>query len=267
MKLVPARFVPHLFLALPVSLAVLAGACANADTGATADGDAGTTTAGKDGGKSSSASGDSGTSAKKPADGKDLVTQLDCGSCHTGKAGELAGNDSPVKGTQQYAPNLTPDKDTGIGDWTDEQIATAITTGEDDEQAELCEKMPRFKDLSNDEVAAIVKYLRSLKPVSHAAPESICPPLKTGEPDDAGVVDDASTTVTDASTTVVDASVPVDGGSSDGGSCSDYADPTTTAGCHCNPSLHTCAANGCYGGYVCQTTTNKCKASKPAGCP
>ncbi len=266
MKLVPARFAPHALLAIPFSLAVLAGACANADTGTATNDDAGAPTGKADGGKTSTASGDAGTTAKKPADGKDLVTQLDCGSCHTGKAGELAGNDSPVKGTQQYAPNLTPDSDTGIGDWTDEQIATAITTGEDDEQAELCEKMPRFKDLTDEEVAAIVKYLRSLKPVSHAAPESICPPLKTGEPDDAGVVDDASTTV-DAST-VVDASTTVDSGTTgDAGSCSDYADPNTTAGCHCNPSLHQCQANGCYGGYVCLTTTNKCKATKPAGCP
>lgn len=254
-----------------LGFAGLAGACAaDAGTGNGADtSDAGPTGTKSDSGSKTSSSGDSGsTKSSKPVDGKDLVTQLDCGGCHTGNAGELAGNETPVKGTEQYPPNLTPDKDTGLGDWSDDQIAKAIKTGVDDEGAQLCPKMPHFKDLTDEEVTAIVGYLRTLKAVKHDIPESICPPLKTGEPDDAGTTDDGGTVPDDSGTPPpVDSGTVVDAGSFDAGVCASYADPNTTAGCHCDPSLHTCQPNGCYGGYVCLTTTNKCKPSKPTGCP
>jgi hypothetical protein len=65
--------------------------------------------------------------------------------------------------------------DTGIGNWTDEQIRTAIKTGVDDENELLCETMKRFTGMSDNEVADIVVYLPSLEPVRHEIPESHCP--------------------------------------------------------------------------------------------
>ena len=68
--------------------------------------------------------------------------------------------------------NLTPDKETGLGDWTDEEIATAITTGERPDGRTLAPVMPyhAYAKLTEEDVAAIVAFLRSIKPVSHAVP-------------------------------------------------------------------------------------------------
>ncbi len=56
-----------------------------------------------------------------------------CG-CHMGQAGFLAGNaEAQVKGPFGAVsfPNITPDPETGIGDWTDQQISDAIRLGKD----------------------------------------------------------------------------------------------------------------------------------------
>ena len=57
---------------------------------------------------------------------------------------------------------------------------------------------------------------------------------------------------------------PPDAGS-DSGLCGTYAPPDLTASCPC-PAGKTCAANGCYGGWWCDTATNRCHSS-PTGCP
>ncbi len=49
------------------------------------------------------------------------------------------------------------------------------------------------------------------------------------------------------------------------GMCGSLAGPTTKAGCTCSSS-HTCAANGCYGGWWCNTASNKCQAPPTSGC-
>lgn len=106
--------------------------------------------------------------------GKQAVDARGCGGCHTGTSGFLAGNTSPVPGTQMYAPNLTPDEETGLGSWTDAQIIGALRTGTDDEGQTLCSTMPRYPDLSDAEAAAIVAYLRSLPKVRTDVPEGTC---------------------------------------------------------------------------------------------
>jgi hypothetical protein len=47
--------------------------------------------------------------------------------------------------------------------------------------------------------------------------------------------------------------------------CSDYAPPSTPAGCKAS-TTKTLDPNGCYGGYYCTLATNKCTA-KPSCCP
>lgn len=113
--------------------------------------------------------------------GAQLVKLYACASCHepTGQqGGVLSGQTTPRPGTMVYGANLTPDSATGIGDWTDAQLTSAIRTGVDDEGAELCSTMPKFSTLSESDVAAIIAYLRS-QPATHSEiPESSCPPIK-----------------------------------------------------------------------------------------
>ena len=106
--------------------------------------------------------------------GAALVKTDACAGCHTSaKGGEvLSGQDSPYTG-MQYGANLTPDKATGLGTWTDAQIGDAITKGIDDEGAMLCDAMPRFSH-TEDEVASIIAYLKSIPAVNHAVTESQC---------------------------------------------------------------------------------------------
>lgn len=73
-----------------------------------------------------------------------------------------------------YSANITPDKETGIGGWTDEQIIKAIREGVDPEGKVIFPPMPSptYNNMSDDDVKAIVAYLRTLKPVKHQVGES-----------------------------------------------------------------------------------------------
>ncbi len=73
-----------------------------------------------------------------------------------------------------YAANITPDKETGIGNWTDDQIIRAIREGVDPEGKVIFPPMPSptYNNMSDDDVEAIVAYLRTLPPVSNEVGES-----------------------------------------------------------------------------------------------
>jgi mono/diheme cytochrome c family protein len=71
-----------------------------------------------------------------------------------------------------YTPNITPDTETGIGKWTNTQVINAIRRGERPDGSKLFPIHP-YKNLSNiadDEIEALVAYLRSVKPVKSAVP-------------------------------------------------------------------------------------------------
>ena len=117
------------------------------------------------------------------ARGRYLVTVIGCGDCHTpgyffGKPDQtryLAGSDVgfaiPKLGVF-VAPNLTRDSETGLGKWTTEQIATAITTGKRPDGRVLAPIMP-WQDLANltrADARAIAAYLKSLPPIRRAVP-------------------------------------------------------------------------------------------------
>jgi mono/diheme cytochrome c family protein len=101
------------------------------------------------------------------------------------------------------APNLTPDPETGIGTWTDDQIARAIREGIGHDGRTLFPIMPyeRFRQMSDEDLASIVVYLRSLPPVKNPLPKSAVPfPVKylingVPEPVEAPVTADLSTPV------------------------------------------------------------------------
>jgi hypothetical protein len=114
------------------------------------------------------------------ARGKYLVTFGSCTDCHTpgsffGKPDMtkfLGGSDVgfAIPGLGVFVgPNLTPDKKTGLGSWTDEQIATALTTGKTPTGRTLAPVMPwhAYASLTKSDALAIVDYLKSLPPVSH----------------------------------------------------------------------------------------------------
>ena len=70
------------------------------------------------------------------------------------------------------APNLTPDPQTGSGTWTDDQLARAIREGVGHDGRALFPMMPYglYKDMSDEDLASVVVYIRSLPPVNHPLP-------------------------------------------------------------------------------------------------
>ncbi len=117
------------------------------------------------------------------ARGKYLVSIGGCNDCHTpghffGKpdmskllGGSDVGFAIPHLGVF-VGPNLTPDKATGLGNWTNAQIVAAITTGLTPQGRKLAPVMPYegFKNLTKSDALAIAAYLKSLPPVSHQVP-------------------------------------------------------------------------------------------------
>ena len=115
--------------------------------------------------------------------GRYLVESIaGCGNCHTpqgpngpepGKA--LAGGlriDEPA--FTAVASNITPDPDTGIGKWTDAQIALAIREGKRPDGSLIGPPMPigLYRGISDNDLAAMVAYLRTVPPVKHAVAKS-----------------------------------------------------------------------------------------------
>ncbi len=106
-----------------------------------------------------------------------------CGNCHTPRGGPLKGKElaggNKFGGKKApfttYSSNLTQDKETGIGNWSDEQIITAIREGMRPNGKTLGPPMPfhLYRRISDRDVKAIVEYLRSVKPVKNKVPKSV----------------------------------------------------------------------------------------------
>src|SRR5580704_6740697 len=96
---------------------------------------------------------------------------------------EGAGQVFPLQGLPGAInpPNLTPDPETGAGTWTDDQFARAIREGIGHDGRALFPLMPyqHFRSMSDEDLASIVVYLRSLPPVRNSLPTtSILFPVK-----------------------------------------------------------------------------------------
>ncbi len=114
--------------------------------------------------------------------GKYLATVMDCGGCHTtgalgGKpdpAGYFAGADVgwDMPGGVVYPANITPDKDTGIGTWSVDDIIKLLRTGARPDGREVAPIMNwrSYGQLNNQDIRALVAYLKSVPPVRHAVP-------------------------------------------------------------------------------------------------
>jgi len=123
--------------------------------------------------------------------GKYLLNIIPCTDCHTPGAllghpdmkrylgGSDVGFEVPGLGVF-YGPNLTPDKDTGLGKWTTQQIATAITTGKRPDGRMLAPPMPAewFHHMTKADALAIAAYLKTLPPVKNKVPGPFGPTQK-----------------------------------------------------------------------------------------
>jgi mono/diheme cytochrome c family protein len=156
------------------------------------------------------------TAAGKIARGKYLVDTMGCHDCHTpwkmGPKGPemdmsraLTGHPEDLKmpaapalmpgpwmmaaaGTMtawagpwgiSYTMNLTPDKETGLGDWTLEQFVATMKTGKDRGKGRaLLPPMPYFNlaKLTDEDLASVFAYLQSLPPVKNRVPQPVDPP-------------------------------------------------------------------------------------------
>jgi mono/diheme cytochrome c family protein len=71
-----------------------------------------------------------------------------------------------------YAPNITPDPDTGAGAWSDDELARAIREGVSHDGRALFPLMPylSFRTMSDEDLASVIVYLRSLRPMGRQLP-------------------------------------------------------------------------------------------------
>ncbi|HEU4710335.1 MAG TPA: hypothetical protein VFS76_02160 [Pyrinomonadaceae bacterium] len=67
-----------------------------------------------------------------------------------------------------FSPNITPDQETGAGKWTDDMLARAIREGIGHDGRALFPLMPyrSFSGLSDEDLASVIVYLRSIEPIS-----------------------------------------------------------------------------------------------------
>jgi mono/diheme cytochrome c family protein len=113
--------------------------------------------------------------------GRYLVdTVMTCHNCHTPKGPNGPQFDKALSGGLRFdeppfdatASNITPDRDTGIGNWSDAEIKTALQEGKRPAGHQLAEVMPSgfYKILTPSDLDSIVIYLRSLPPVNSKVP-------------------------------------------------------------------------------------------------
>jgi mono/diheme cytochrome c family protein len=108
------------------------------------------------------------------ARGKALINAADCASCHTADlAKPFAGGkriDTPFGAI--YSPNLTPDRDTGIGAWSDAEFLRALRYGvaRDGTRYYPAFPYPNFTKMTRDDIFAVRAYLATLSPVGNTRP-------------------------------------------------------------------------------------------------
>src|ERR1700730_10714283 len=103
--------------------------------------------------------------------GRYVAVAGDCAACHTAPGGQpFAGGlalQTPF-GTL-VAPNITPDRDTGIGDMTNDEFLASLHDGRGPNGRRLYPAMPypAYTKMSDDDVLAIRTYLATVAPVSN----------------------------------------------------------------------------------------------------
>ncbi|HEU4378808.1 MAG TPA: cytochrome c [Hyphomicrobiaceae bacterium] len=115
--------------------------------------------------------------------GQYLARIMDCTGCHTpgaliGKPDQaryLAGGDIgfQIPGLGYFwPPNLTPDKETGLGAWSEDDIVRAVRTGSRPDGRMLAPAMPwhSYAALTDKDARDLARYLKRMVPVRNAVP-------------------------------------------------------------------------------------------------
>jgi mono/diheme cytochrome c family protein len=105
-----------------------------------------------------------------------------CANCHIqrdkgkplfdrGLSGGMLFDEEPFKA---YGANITPDRETGIGNWTDAQLIKGIREGIRPDGSVIGPPMPImfYRGMSDDDLKALVAYLRAQPAVKNAVPKS-----------------------------------------------------------------------------------------------
>jgi mono/diheme cytochrome c family protein len=124
--------------------------------------------------------------AQTPAErGKYLVESImGCGNCHTpqgpnGPVVSRALSGGPPMGDGKHftaqPSNLTPDRETGLGRYTDAQLKVMIREGKRPDGSLIGPPMPFnfYRNMANADVDAIIAYLRTVPAVRNAVPKSV----------------------------------------------------------------------------------------------
>jgi mono/diheme cytochrome c family protein len=108
---------------------------------------------------------------------------LACGNCHSPKGPPAAVAGKAFSGGLRFdeppfdvtGSNITPDRETGIGGWSDAEIKNAIVRGKRRNGVQLAEIMPSafYPILTEGDLNAVVAYLRSLPPVKNKVPDPV----------------------------------------------------------------------------------------------
>src|ERR1051325_2124061 len=132
------------------------------------------------------------------ARGEYLVkSAADCFGCHSEIVKEGEGSGLPIPGREGVGaviqdetihlsltiPNITPDRETGAGAWTDEDLMRAITQGIGHDGRTLIPMMPYqwFRELGDEDLASIIVYIRSIPAVRNTLPKTELPNFLRGK--------------------------------------------------------------------------------------
>jgi mono/diheme cytochrome c family protein len=115
------------------------------------------------------------------AKGQYIFTLAGGCACHSDPKGapNAGAREIPIPMAKVYSTNLTADKETGLGSWSDQQIHDAMVKGIRRNGERLLPAMPyeAYSGMAEEDLKALIAYLRTLKPVRKETP-----PLKTFVP-------------------------------------------------------------------------------------
>jgi mono/diheme cytochrome c family protein len=109
---------------------------------------------------------------------------LTCGNCHSPKgpsdtdiaerafSGGLSWDEPPFKVT---APNITQDKETGIGKYTDAELKQVLRKGIKRNGMPVAMVMPSgfYEIMTDRDLDAVIAYLRTIKPIKNTVPDPV----------------------------------------------------------------------------------------------
>lgn len=113
----------------------------------------------------------------QPGQGKRVALEADCVACHTAPGGTPFAGGLAIKSAMGdiWSSNITPDKETGIGNWTLDDFRAALVDGLDDEGKHLYPAMPyeNFRFMKEEDIRALYSYfMNDVAPAKSDVPET-----------------------------------------------------------------------------------------------